>query len=53
MKTVNKAVQSDRNLQQTRKETVHRELARKREAMAFVTEILVLLTAGPQTRRMF
>ena len=35
MKTVNKAGQSDCNLQQTEKEAEHAEIARKRGAMTF------------------
>ena len=45
MKIVNKAVQSDRNSQRTRKKAVHAELARKRDAMACVSNFLVLFSA--------
>ena len=50
MTIVNKAVQSDRKPQQTRKKAVHAEPARKCDLMACVANFLVLFmtcVAGP------
>ena len=45
MKKGNKAVQSDKNLQQARKKAVHAELPRKRNVIDFIIKILVLFAA--------
>lgn len=41
----NKAALLDRNSQQTKKKSLHAELARKRDAAAFITKNLVLFAA--------